>query len=93
LTFAAILVLAGFLTSISSQEYCLGENPSFRAYADHMESAEFKEGINQLLTLATERPTTELHPFTSAARIIDGKLSYEGLFAGELESLGTQVYS
>jgi uncharacterized protein (DUF488 family) len=94
------------------------ENPSFRAYADHMESAEFKEGINQLLILATERRTsimcaealwwrchrsliadylkaigcevihivgqkkTEHHPFTSAARIIDGKLSYEGLFAG-----------
>ena len=93
-------------------------NPSFRAYADHMESAEFEEGINQLLTLATKRRTTimcaealwwrchrsliadhlkangcevihivgekktEIHPFTSAARIIDGKLSYEGLFAG-----------
>ena len=94
------------------------KNPSFRAYADHMESEEFKDGIEELLKLSGERRTaimcaealwwrchrsliadflkangaevihildgkhTEEHPYTSAARIIDGRLSYEGLLAG-----------
>jgi uncharacterized protein (DUF488 family) len=91
------------------------QNSSFRAYADHMESAEFEQGINVLLELAREKRTTimcaeavwwschrsliadylkaggievlhilsatrvELHPYTSAARIVEGKLSYRGL--------------
>ena len=90
-------------------------NASFRAYADHMQSAEFKEGIKELLELASEKRiavmcaeavwwrchrsviadylksigvvvkhiidvnTMEIHPYTSAARIVEGKLSYEGL--------------
>jgi len=92
------------------------QNASFRAYADHMESAEFGEGIENLLEIArNERAAimcaealwwrchrsliadflkahghevihiisaakTETHPYTSAARIVDGRLSYEGLF-------------
>jgi uncharacterized protein (DUF488 family) len=92
------------------------QNASFRAYADHMETEEFAEGIAQLLEVATTKRTaimcaealwwrchrsliadylkahgvqvihilaankTEEHPYTSAARIIDGRLSYEGLF-------------
>lgn len=91
------------------------KNPAFRAYADHMESGEFKQGIKVLLELARQGRTavmcaeavwwrchrsliadylkaseikvvhiidarkTEEHPFTSAARILDGKLNYEGL--------------
>lgn len=90
-------------------------NPSFRAYADHMESEEFKQGIAELIELAREGrtaimcaeavwwrchrgliadylkangsevvhilngPRTELHPFTEAARIVEGQLSYAGL--------------
>lgn len=90
-------------------------NSSFRGYADHMASAEFKKGIEVLLELANERRTaimcaeavwwrchrgliadylkasghsvihmidakhSEKHPYTSAARIVDGRLSYEGL--------------
>ena len=90
-------------------------NASFRAYADHMESEEFKQGVNELLEVARNGVTaimcaeslwwrchrslisdflkangvevfhllnekkSEAHPFTSAARIVDGKLSYEGL--------------
>jgi len=93
-------------------------NPSFRAYADHMETAEFKQGIEKLLELASKSRTavmcaealwwrchrsliadclkalgatvihlndaeqTEIHPYTTAARIIQGRLSYEGLFSG-----------
>ena len=91
------------------------QNPSFRAYADHTESAEFEKGINELLGVARAQPTvvmcaealwwrchrsliadflkaqgvevihiiddrkTEVHPYTSVARIVDGRLSYEGL--------------
>jgi uncharacterized protein (DUF488 family) len=94
------------------------QNASFRAYADHLDTAEFKKGIDELLKLAREGPTavmcaealwwrchrslisdflkangvevihilsaekTESHPYTSAARIVDGRLSYEGLLAG-----------
>ena len=91
------------------------KNASFRAYADHMESEEFRKGAKDLLELAANARTavmcaeslwwrchrsliadylkaeghtvihildqnkTEEHPFTSAARIVDGKLSYRGL--------------
>ncbi|HKG79298.1 MAG TPA: DUF488 domain-containing protein [Pyrinomonadaceae bacterium] len=90
-------------------------NASFRAYADHMETDEFRQGVEELLELAASARTavmcaealwwrchrslisdylkaagqsvvhiidevkTEEHPFTSAARIVEGKLSYRGL--------------
>jgi uncharacterized protein (DUF488 family) len=93
-------------------------NPSFRAYADYMETEEFRAGVNKLLQLSTERSVAvmcaealwwrchrsliadymksiglrvvhiigegknEEHPFTEAARIVDGKLSYRGMFDG-----------
>ena len=89
-------------------------NASFRGYADHMKSAEFKSGIAELLVIAREnksvimcaeaiwwrchrgliadylkaKGTTVLHivdaqhatshPYTTAARVIDGQLSYLG---------------
>ena len=90
-------------------------NEQFRAYADHMETEEFRNVVKELLQLAGEARTavmcaeavwwrchrsliadylkaaghtvihiidekkTEEHPFTSAARIVDGELSYRGL--------------
>ena len=90
-------------------------NAQFRGYADHMETAEFKDGVSELLELASNKRVavmcaeavwwrchrslladylkaeghevvhildekkTEEHPFTSAARIVEGKLSYQGL--------------
>lgn len=90
-------------------------NEQFRGYADHMETEEFKNGVRELLELASskrvavmcaeavwwrchrsliadylkdeghevihilDQKKTEEHPFTSAARIIDGRLSYRGL--------------
>lgn len=90
-------------------------NEMFRGYADHMDSEEFREGIELLLGLARESPTaimcaeavwwkchrsliadylkakgvtvlhilgkgkSEEHPFTSAARIVNGELSYRGV--------------
>ena len=93
-------------------------NDSFRGYADHMESAEFQEGIAELLDQARKQSTTvmcaeavwwrchrslisdflkaagvrvvhilsekktEEHPYTPVARIVDGRLSYEGLLGG-----------
>lgn len=92
-------------------------NSSFRAYADHMETEEFKEGIEILRELAGKGRTavmcaeavwwrchrsliadylkalggtvihlidekqTQIHPYTSAARIIQGRLSYEAAFS------------
>jgi uncharacterized protein (DUF488 family) len=94
------------------------KNASFRAYADHMESEEFKQGVEELLEVASTRRTaimcaealwwrchrsliadflkskslavihiidgkkTEAHPYTSAARIVEGHLSYAGLLDG-----------
>jgi uncharacterized protein (DUF488 family) len=91
------------------------KNSSFRAYADHMETAEFAKGVDDLLELARDarvavmcaealwwrchrslisdylkaaghtvvhiidQAKSEEHPFTSAARIVDGELSYRGL--------------
>ena len=93
-------------------------NESFRGYADHMETAEFQQGIEDLLKLARLQSTavmcaeavwwrchrslisdylkaegvkvvhilgetkTEEHPYTLVARIVDGRLSYEGLLRG-----------
>jgi len=89
-------------------------NKSFRAYADHMETEEFRRGVEELLGYAREKRTAIMcseavwwrchralvadflkaagvtvlhimsptsvkpHPYTSAARIIDGRLSYGG---------------
>jgi len=93
------------------------KNASFRAYADHIETEEFAQGIEELLEIAKLKRTavmcaealwwrchrsliadflkakgltvihildsrkTEEHPYTAAARIVEGELSYEGLFA------------
>jgi uncharacterized protein (DUF488 family) len=90
-------------------------NEQFRGYADHMETEEFKRGVQELLELAAEKRVAimcaeavwwrchrslvsdylkaeghevihildekkvEEHPFTSAARLVDGKLCYKGL--------------
>lgn len=91
------------------------KNLSFRAYADHLETEEFRAGVEALLEVAREQRTvvmcaeavwwrchrsliadylkagghqvlhiidsrkTEEHPFTSAARIVNGSLTYRGL--------------
>lgn len=88
------------------------KNKSFQAYADHMSTAEFLQGIEMVLEHATKKrvaimcaeavwwrchraliadylkstgvdvyhimstTSNQLHPFTSAARIRDGKLFY-----------------
>jgi len=90
----------------------LWRNPSFRGYADYMETQPFQDGIAQLLILARASRTAIMcseavwwrchrcmiadhlkslnlqvlhilspgkqqeHPYTSAAQLIDGKLSY-----------------
>ncbi|MBV9240749.1 MAG: DUF488 domain-containing protein [Acidobacteria bacterium] len=88
-------------------------NDGFRGYADHMETEDFRKGIDELLELAEDKRTAimcseavwwrchrsmisdylksrgitvlhimgegkvEEHPYTSAAKIVDGRLSYE----------------
>jgi uncharacterized protein (DUF488 family) len=90
-------------------------NDSFRGYADHMETEEFRRGVERLVDLANQAGPTaimcaeavwwrchrslisdflktrgfevvhifddkksEAHPFTSAAKIVNGELSYPG---------------
>jgi uncharacterized protein (DUF488 family) len=98
------------------------KNSSFRAYADYMETEDFREGVEALLELAQNKRTavmcaealwwrchrsliadflkaksvqvihildarkTESHPYTSAARIVGGRLSYEGLLGTEQQA-------
>ena len=107
--------LGGRRRSLTSSNNTAWRNPSFRAYADHMETLEFKQGIEKLLELAGKQRTaimcaealwwrchrsliadylksfgatvihvadekeTEIHPYTTAARIVEGRLSYKGL--------------
>jgi uncharacterized protein (DUF488 family) len=95
-------------------------NESFRGYADHMQTPEFRRGLRRLLALAAQGRTavmcaealwwrchralisdalkalghsvqhivnekaTEPHPYTSAARVVNGKLSYAAA-AGQTE--------
>ena len=107
--------LGGRRTPRADSHNTAWRNPQFRAYADYMETKEFRDGIKELLQLAAHRRTavmcaeavwwrchrslisdylkatghtvihiidekkTEEHPFTSAARIVDGELSYRRL--------------
>jgi uncharacterized protein (DUF488 family) len=107
--------LGGRRTPRADSHNTAWRNASFRAYADHMESEDFRKGVEELLELAANARTavmcaeavwwrchrslisdylkaaghtvihiidqskTEEHPFTSAARIVEGALSYRGL--------------
>jgi uncharacterized protein (DUF488 family) len=112
--------LGGRRKALPGSKNTAWRNESFRAYADHMESDDFKKGIGTLLGFARGGRTAfmcaeavwwkchrglvadylkangaevvhivdarhyEPHPYTSAARIIDGKLSYAGLLPEEV---------
>jgi uncharacterized protein (DUF488 family) len=92
-------------------------NPSFRGYADYMETAEFAQAVDQVAVMAQSdrvaimcseavwwrchrgliadylkirgypvihllsTTSHEDHPYTSASRIVDGRLSYGDLFS------------
>ena len=107
--------LGGRRTPRADSHNTAWRNASFRAYADHMETDEFRKGVEDLLELAAsarvavmcaealwwrchrslisdylkaagytvvhivDQTKTEEHPFTSAARIVDGELTYRGL--------------
>lgn len=111
--------LGGRRTPLPDSPNSAWRNASFRGYADHMESSEFKTGIAELLSVARMNKTaimcaealwwrchrsliadhlkvkgmkvlhimheTEvtLHPYTTAARVVDGQLSYAGLFTAK----------
>lgn len=108
--------LGGRRTPRADSHNTAWQNPSFRAYADHMETEVFRRGVEELLEVAanertavmcaeavwwrchrsliadylkaeghtvmhiTDRHKSEEHPFTSAAMIVKGKLSYRGLW-------------
>ena len=106
--------LGGRRKSKADSRNTVWHNASFRGYADHMETEEFRKGVERLLDFAREAgPTaimcaeavwwrchrslisdylksrgievmhildankTQAHPFTSAARIVNGRVSYE----------------
>ena len=107
--------LGGRRTPRADSHNTAWRNSSFRAYADHMETDDFRKGVEDLLELAAsarvavmcaealwwrchrslisdylkaaghtvvhivDQTKTEEHPFTSAARIVDGELTYRGL--------------
>ena len=107
--------LGGRRTPHADSHNTAWRNASFRAYADHMETDDFRKGVEDLLELAASarvavmcaealwwrchrslisdylkaaghavvhivaQTKTEEHPFTSAARIVNGELTYRGL--------------
>jgi len=119
LTYLHVPALGGRRRPSAGSKNTAWKNSSFRAYADHMESEDFREGVEALLELAQNKRTavmcaealwwrchrsliadflkakgvqvihildarkTESHPYTSAARIIEGRVSYEGLLGAE----------
>ena len=119
ITYVHLQVLGGRRRPSPESTNTAWKNSSFRAYADHMESEDFREGVEELLELAQKKRTatmcaealwwrchrsliadflkvkgvevihildakkTEIHPYTSAARIVEGRLSYEGLLGAK----------
>jgi len=49
--------LGGRRSSRGDSPHVAWRNAAFRGYADHMESSEFRAGLERLLALATARPT------------------------------------
>lgn len=116
-------LLGGRRRPLANSKNAAWANPSFRAYADYMESESFREGISGLLEIArvdltaimcaeavwwrchrglisdflmasgtkvihiVDANRSEVHPYTSAARIVDGMLSYEGLWANDEKAI------
>ena len=104
--------LGGRRRSLPDSSNTVWRNEGFRGYADYMETADFRDGIESLLKLARRKPTAVMcaeavwwrchrsmisdylkasgvnvehimddgknatHPFTSAARLQNGKLVY-----------------
>jgi len=116
------VTLGGRRPALKNSKNVVWKNPSFRGYADYMETDAFKEGIADLLKVTEgysaaimcseavwwrchrsmisdylksigievshilSHGKIEPHPYTSPAKIINGKLSYEdeGLFGKEI---------
>lgn len=121
ISYQHLVSLGGRRTPDPNSRNTAWRNASFRAYADYMETEEFRVGVNELLKLSTKQQVavmcaealwwrchrsliadylkstghrvvhiiseekTEDHPFTQAARIVNGKLSYRGLLDGPPE--------
>ena len=118
ITYAHLPSLGGRRKPTVDSKNTAWKNASFRAYADYMETGEYKQGIEGLLEVAGRDRTaimcaeavwwrchrsliadylkaqgllvthiidsthTQPHPYTSAARIVEGRLSYQGLLSG-----------
>ena len=112
ISYLALPILGGRRQAHPDSPHTAWRNPSFRGYADYMDTEQFREGIQQVQTLAANERIAlmcaealwwrchraliadylkaqgydvihllspskhEQHPYTSAARMNDGKLTY-----------------
>ena len=110
--YRAVADLGGRRSPRRDSRNTVWRHPSFRGYADYMETAPFRAAVEKLLAFAAERPTAIMcaeavwwqchrqmiadalkvrgvrvvhilddrnvteHPYTSAARIVEGRLEY-----------------
>ncbi len=61
------------------------QNPSFRAYADHIETEDFRQGINELLEIASELRTAIMCAES------DWRNCHRSLISDYLKSIGVQT--
>lgn len=59
-TYAWLPALGGRRSGRPDSPHIAWRNAAFRAYADHMDTVEFRDGLAALLALARERPTAVL---------------------------------
>jgi uncharacterized protein (DUF488 family) len=52
--------LGGRRRGVEGSRHVALRHPSFRAYADHMETAEFRSGVGELIRLAEHEPTAAM---------------------------------
>ena len=109
-----LLTLGGRRKALKNSQNIVWKNEAFRGYADYMDSSEFKNGIKELESIASNQTTaymcseavwwrchrslvsdylkwkgwevlhimaldkTQEHPYTAAAKIVNGQLDYTG---------------
>ncbi len=119
--------LGGRRPALPNSSNTAWRNAAFRGYADYMETPEFAEGAEKLITMANQKrivimcaealwwqchrgliadylkvrgwnvlhiigtDKVEEHPYTSAAQIVEGKLSYKADHAASFTSFASSL--
>jgi uncharacterized protein (DUF488 family) len=83
LGYAWLPALGGRRRAAPGSPHVAWRNPGFRAYADHMETAEFRAGLDALLALARERPVAvmcaEAVPWRCHRQLVSDALLVRGV--------------